>query len=277
MSSGGAKSSSSTAATGGMTGTDGTPNRTTNTGGTFGTGASTSAGASPDSGISGASDSGGQSTSISQLPADAVPVCSYAESGPENVITVHRDSARTNYYLVGNRLQGVVVHPIGTVDSRVFLTDIDGIPSCHVLYGQILSGGLMQFVDAANTIDGPCIDEGPSVVFTSTCSQDGVQATQPFKDATLYLLFNRPDGTVYHADIADCWTTGIHVIDFYTAASGSTIGSLAGKSPIGSHIEIVSQNPDDIRSISFVDMDNRLVTVGIGGYPGVLRIQTAQP
>ena len=209
-----------------------------------------------------------------QPSADAVPVCIYAESGAEHIITVSRDVARTTYYLVSNPSQGIIARAIGTPDERVF---VDHIANYEYLYAQTLPGGLLQFVDATNSFDEVCRDQGPASSFSSTCSQDGVQITQLFKDAALYVLFNRPDGSVYHGDIADWWTLGDSVISFYTSASGTAIDALADKTPKGVQTVTVSSNADGTRAISFVDLDSRLVTIDMSSYSVILAISTTQP
>jgi hypothetical protein len=110
-----------------------------NTGGVFSTGGSGKQGSLPETGISGTGGTGGQIVNISQLPTDAVPVCTYAESGPDHTITVYRDVARTSYYFVSNSLGTIIERPIGTPDARVL---VEFVYTCEYLYVQILSNGL---------------------------------------------------------------------------------------------------------------------------------------
>ena len=298
MATGGAADAGGAPAAGGMTSTGGISTRMKNTGGAFSTGGSAysdggmstgvsggpggisgsggavaNTGALPDSGISGTSETGGQSVLISQLPADAVLVCTYTQSGAEHVITAYRDVARTNYYLVSNLSKSILAHPIGTPDSRIL---VDRVANYEYLYVDILSGGMLEFVDATNSFDEVCRDQGPSSGFSSTCNEDGVQITLLFKDITLYLLFNRADGTVYHADIADFWMKGSYALDFYTASSGTTIDFQSDRTPIGTKITTISMNPDSTVTISFTDMDNRLVTIRLDSYRVILDIHTTQ-
>jgi hypothetical protein len=231
------------------------------------------AGTGDATGISGPRGTGGQSTAGSQLPANAVPVCVYTESGPEHTVSVFRDVAKTNYYLVSGISPTMIVQPIGTPAARVL---VDRVADYEYLYAQVLSGGTIQFVDATNSFDEVCEDQGPSQSFSSTCREDGIQITELFKDSTLYVLFNRPDGSVYHGDIDGFWTleSGTAVINFYTADPGTTIHSLvydhANKTATGTHAVTISEPPQSVRTISFTDLDDHPVTVDLDVYVEVV-------
>jgi hypothetical protein len=237
-------------------------------------GGTTNAGSLPGSGILGTGATGGQSTKIAGLPADAVIVCAYTLSGAEHVITAYRDAARTSYYLVSNLSKSAVAHPIGTPDSQIL---VDRIANYEYLWVDILSGGLIRFVDGTNEFDEVCQDQGPPSSFRSTCNEDGVQIAEMFKDITLYLLFTRADGSVYHADLPDFWTPGSFVLNFYTAAPGNEIYSPVDKTVIGTQILTISRNPDDTNTISFLDLDNRRVTIRLDSYRRIFDFQTTLP
>ena len=278
---GGALAAKAASSTGGAT--DGMKN----TGGVFSTGGSEKQGSLPETGISGTGGTGGQIVNISQLPADVVPVCTYAESGPDHTITVYRDVASTSYYFVSNSLGRIIERPIGTPDARVL---VEFVYTCEYLYVQILSNGLIQLVDDTNHFDEECRSRGPSSSFSSTCSKDGVQITQMFKDATGYVIFNRPDGLVYYGEIDGLWDSGWtpgnpvvnSVVNYFTAAPGTTIRSLLFSpvyiTPLGAQTVTFALNPDNnTEAIYFTDLDNRLVTISLTPYSVILDISATQP
>jgi hypothetical protein len=131
---------------------------------------------------------------VSQLPADAVPVCAFTsgrgdatgcEASPSSVVA---DSA--SFYFVLDYSQSIVRCPKGISYSHVFENDNAAGPLergfsergfSDILYGQTLSNDLIRFVCKTST-------ETSHWDFRFTCSTNGIQTIQPMlKDGNLYI------------------------------------------------------------------------------------------
>lgn len=158
---------------------------------------------------------GGSTTpcaTVSQLPADTVPVCAFTsgrsdatgcEASPPSVVA---DLA--SFYFVLDYSQSIVRCPKGTSNSNVFENDNAAGPresfSTDVLYGQTLSNDLIRFVCETSK-------EPSHWDFRFTCSTNGIQTIQPMlKDGNLYIdvpMASSESGTAIYEGRLDAYST----------------------------------------------------------------------
>ena len=176
---------------------------------------------------------GGSTTlcaTVSQLPADAVPVCAFTsgrsdatgcEASPPSVVA---DSA--SFYFVLDYSQSIVRCPKGKSNSHVFENDNAAGPlvpgSFDVLYGQTLSNDLIRFV--CKTSNAPSHWD-----FRFTCSTNGIQTIQPMlKDGNLYIdvpMASSESGTATYEGRLDAYSSApdfaARSIAFHTLGAGT--------------------------------------------------------
>jgi hypothetical protein len=121
----------------------------------------------------------GSCQTISALPEDAVPVCTFTgsegtsygcDASPAGVLV---DS--TSFYFLLEWDRSIVRCPIGTSNPRIFEYDsIAGLTDAYsVLSGQMLANGLVRFVCGVHE------HAGPGWSYRYTCSTSGIQTVQP--------------------------------------------------------------------------------------------------
>ena len=226
---------------------------TTSTGGISSTGGIT--------GTGGASSQGGGG--IPGLAPGAVRVCTYTASGDDFTVTVYRDPDRTTYYLVSSLFASPITQPIGVDRADLFTYDIT---SYRRLSARSLASRLIRFHDGTHD------PTGPGSGFDSTCSPEGLQATQRYKDSTLYVELIRADDTTYRVDLTRPWDIGSYELHFYTLADGTT-----AHIEIGVQSYVVSRNVDGSTNIAFTDLEGRRVSIDIDGYFQLTAIRVSAP
>jgi hypothetical protein len=162
-------------------GTGGAPGtgRKSNSGGTGGLGGIPHLGTEIPDWHASTGEAAGSCQTLSWLPEDAVPVCTFTgsqgvSSGCEDVpVRVLVDSTSFYFQLEWNR--SVVRCPMGTSNSRIFEKDSYGESSgiYGFLYGQMLANGLVRFECVVQD------SSGPGWSYRYTCSTSGIQTIQP--------------------------------------------------------------------------------------------------
>jgi hypothetical protein len=234
-------------------------------------GATSTGGARAVGGASGAvgpSGTGGATTTdttcvaVSQVPANAVAICSFTGGYDEaygcDKLPVRMATDSTSYYFATNAGQTVARCPRDRANPVAILsmeTYSDGV--YHLLSGEILPSGLISL---SCTIRDPA---GPGSGYWYACSADGIQIIQPDpKSGNLYVQLRRPgpdagdSGYEGHFDgYAQCLRGEWQPFPI-TYTSMSEGGTVLGEQPIACSVEK--------QAVTFMDLDGRLVTISFG-------------
>ena len=250
-------------------------------GGVMGTGgASTGGGASPTRGTLASPLPPEKCEPIPQLPAGAVPVCTYAGGKPgrsrgcsQFPVSVFMDSG--GYYFVTNDGPGVVQCPRDKDESAVLLSTgtYTGAVQDH-LSGEVLGNGLIYFYCRTTEPNGPGTSN------TVLCSDTGIQIIPPDKGWSSYCL-EFPDlvmasgaaaylGCLSIFDLespSDCHDFSIH----YTSllSSLSSLPPELGAQPVTCSVD------NGNMTLSFRDLSGHLVTIVWRG-DGIFGISSVQ-
>jgi hypothetical protein len=204
---------------------------------------------------------GGQLDTRTGPSSNTIPVCIYSESGPEHTITVHTDDAKSHYYLAGALFDNGIACPVGVDNPLVFEHVFDEYETLRV---RTQSNGLIRFVDGTQPTNGP----GYATRFL--CTVNGIGITQRSKDSTLYVQFTRADGGRYRADVTGYSNAGFDAIAFYPMDSAAT-------TVIGTRSATVSYDADYTATVTFLDMDDRRITIQITSYSQIIDVTTTDP
>lgn len=277
-STGGTLSFGGATSTGGMMSAGASPNSTKDSGTVSSTAGSANTGSLTSSrnlaatgGTSGTGGTTGKRGTISQLPAQAVPICTFASgdhidaSGCQSrSVGVYMDSTST--YFAINYDNSIVQCPDGTVGRRVFESSgtYIGGDRTETLSGQILANGLIRLVcTTANRT-------GNGWYYNVTCSANCIQTIQPCPKAGSFFVEFPETGT-------DAGTRGYEdYIDGYVTCPNCPAKSMHYTSTSGNNAAHGTQPitySAEGKTFWFDDMSGHLVTITLDAYYQVIDVQ----